>query len=432
VRCGLVRAQGAVMPRPLGTPAALLSCVALLAAAAPAGADTFKPTRFGDPPPGKCKSHDCSLREAAIAANANPGKDFIPLKRGTYELELGFGDGPFPTDGLDLFSAVRIRGAGAKKTSIDANGIDRPVEIGIGVTAAHMNVTLQELTLRGGDAGAPTAGNTQSQGGGVISARGNLTLSHVIVTGNEAQLGGGIASFADGALTIKNSTIAGNNAAEGGGIDLRAGLDPGEQKPARIFASTISGNFASKGAGILADGNPQPGDAPILKMLNSTVAGNQASAEGGGIMADNEATVTVDHVTVAYNVANSDNSSPNGGFGGGIVQHSSAVFDLSSSLLAGNTVGPGGLNPACDGTFGSDATTIISPPTITCGITGTFTADAMLGPLAENGGPTETVKLLAGSPAIGAAVECPPPNRDQRGEPRPEDCDSGAFERKGP
>jgi hypothetical protein len=424
---------GSITDKPTGRATlATVGLVAFLLLAAPAAADTFKPTRFDDPVPNGCKPKNCSLREAAIAANANEGKDLIPLKRGTYELELAFGDGPFPTDGLDLFTAVRIQGAGAKKTSIDANGIDRPVEIGIGVTRPDMNVTLQKLTLRGGDAGAATAGNTQSQGGGVISARGNLTLSHAIVTDNEAQFGGGIESFADGSLTIKKSTIAGNNAAEGGGIDLRAGLDPGEQKPARIFASTISGNFASKGAGILADGNPNPGDVPILKMLNSTVAGNQASAEGGGIMADNEATVTVDHGTVAYNVANSDNTSPNGGFGGGIVQHSNAVFDLSSSLLAGNTVGTGGVNPVCDGTFGSDATTIISPPTITCGITGTFTADAMIGTLAENGGPTETVKLLAGSPAIGAAVECPPPNRDQRGEPRPEDCDSGAFERKRP
>jgi hypothetical protein len=377
--------------------AALIVCLLLVATA---GADTFKPTRKDDPVPNGCRPHDCSLREASIAANANPGADLIPLKRGTYEIQLGFGDAPsFQSDGLDLFSAVEIRGAGPTKTRIDANGIDRPVEIGIGISAGHMNVTLRALTLRGGDAGAPTAGNSGSQGGGVISARGNLTLKHVVIRNNEAQFGGGIESFADGALRIKKSTIAGNNAGEGGAIDLGAGLDPGELVPVKISASTISGNFAGKGAGILADGNPEPGDPPRVKMVNSTVAGNMASAEAGGIMADNGATVTLDHTTVVDNMADSDN------VGGGDAGTGQAVA----------VEGQGGT--VC--TFNVSPFAIIDP------------ADRRLGLLDDNGGPTKTVKLLAGSLAIGFANSCP--KGDQRGVPRPhQDCDSGAFERKKP
>jgi hypothetical protein len=69
----------------------------------------------------------------------------------------------------------------------------------------------------------------------------------------------------------------------------------------------------------------------------------------------------------------------------------------------------------------------------TCSFGGAFTivSDALIGPLAGNGGPTQTVKLLSGSPAIGFTDGCP--SRDQRGEPRPdEDCDAGSYERKGP
>jgi hypothetical protein len=69
-----------------------------------------------------------------------------------------------------------------------------------------------------------------------------------------------------------------------------------------------------------------------------------------------------------------------------------------------------------------------------CGLTATgdlVVADAMLGPLQDNGGPTETHDLLPGSPAIDAgSMDCPPPDTDQRGVARPQGagCDIGAVE----
>jgi hypothetical protein len=58
---------------------------------------------------------------------------------------------------------------------------------------------------------------------------------------------------------------------------------------------------------------------------------------------------------------------------------------------------------------------------------GTTFADAMLGALAENGGPTPTMLPPAGSPALGIGTDCP--STDQRGEPRPATgCASGAVE----
>ncbi|HEY6042160.1 MAG TPA: choice-of-anchor Q domain-containing protein, partial [Anaerolineae bacterium] len=57
--------------------------------------------------------------------------------------------------------------------------------------------------------------------------------------------------------------------------------------------------------------------------------------------------------------------------------------------------------------------------------------DPKLAPLGHYGGPTKTMALLKGSPAIDAVLTgCPPPSVDQRGVSRPQGahCDIGAFE----
>jgi hypothetical protein len=93
--------------------------------------------------------------------------------------------------------------------------------------------------------------------------------------------------------------------------------------------------------------------------------------------------------------------------------------------LGGNCSGGvtnGGFNLATDGT---------------CGVNNV--PDVMLGPLADNGGTTQTHLPQPGSPAIDfVASGCPPPATDQRGAARPVDadnngtvwCDAGAVERQ--
>lgn len=397
--------------------AAVLSLALCVLLAAPAAADTFVPTRFDDPaPPNKCKPDDCSLREAIRASNNHNGRDEVVLGEGTYELEILPTDSPLNADGqLFVSGPATIRGLGPGETSIDANGIDR-------VLAAGGKSTLEGLTVKGGDAGANPFHS--SEGGGILGIGDKLALRNVLIKQNAAQLGGGL-EFRGIKLTIRDSTIAKNNAGEGGGIDLRAAF---AQPLMEIRSSTISGNSAGKGGGILADGfAPSTQIPPILDIDNSTVAGNMASAEAGGIMADNSATVTLDNSTVAYNQANSDNVGV--GDGGGVYQHSGAVFQLADSLIAENTVGQGGSGPQCAGTFtpfGSNVST--GGPGECPAINYT---DLGIGSLADNGGPTKTVALEAGSPALGAVNDCPA--RDQRGKQRPETgCDYGAYERKGP
>ncbi len=151
-------------------------------------------------------------------------------------------------------------------------------------------------------------------------------------------------------------------------------------------------------------------------------------------MADNGATVSLDNTTVAHNQANSDNVGV--AVAGGIHQHSGAVFEVTDSLIALNTIGQGGTGPACHGDFAGGGGTLVdstgSNPDCNFAVFPALTTTPLVGALAANGGPTQTVALMEGSPAINlGAIGCP--TGDQRGRNRPANpanCDAGAFERK--
>ncbi len=284
--------------------------------------------------------------------------------------------------------------------------------------------------------------NSAASGGGIdvdstnesiFTEEPRLTISKSSISSNTSSgPGGGIASSA-ASLRIKKTSIVANTALEGGGIDLR----PGPELPVTtIEASTISGNEATnKAGGILADGNPFSGadypDEPDLSVLNSTIAGNSANNDAGGVMGDNEAKVDIKNSSIGYNVANFDNIG--GAVAGGVYQHSNATFSINDSVLASNSVGQGGDDPDCSATqVFSGAGNVISSMT-GCSVSFTepfnaYSASTIAKNLADNGGPTETMKVPAGSAAIGFANDCP--SRDQRGKRRPDNCDSGGFENR--
>ena len=406
----------------------LVSCVLLAAAAVTnAGAATFEPTRLDDPPRGKCKPRDCSLREAIEAANDRVGRDRILLDKGTYRMEqvpvpgtASNKDGQFyPSDG------VTIRGLGPRKTKIDANHLDRAFSV---ATLAPKTV-IEGVTIREGDASADP--EHPNAGGGLFITGEDVVLRDVVVKDNQAQFGGGIKAAGD-QLTIVNSTIIVNQGQEGGGIDLRANF---VQPDVQIRSSTISGNTAQNGGGVMVDGTAAGGQvAPILFVENSTIALNFAFTSAGGVAGGQNAIVVLDNTTVASNGADADGVG--GGLAGGIFQGNNASFQLTDSVLALNTVGDSGSGPACHGEFeGAGSLVDASGSNPNCNFVGLFQPDTtttpMIGSLEDNGGPTKTIKLLSGSPAIGIALGCP--NKDQRGKPRPDTgCDAGAFERKGP
>jgi Ca2+-binding RTX toxin-like protein len=160
-----------------------------------------------------------------------------------------------------------------------------------------------------------------------------------------------------------------------------------------------------------------------LTLKDTTVSGGNTT-DGGGV-ANSYGTVTLTNSTVSGNSA--------GRQGGGVFTINGGTFNLANTILANSpsggdcfnsaTLNPSGVNLVEDGSCGS------SFPAGT---------DPNLGPLANNGGPTQTHALLAGSPAIDAVTDgsCPPPNEDQRGVARPQDgdgdtfadCDIGSFE----
>ncbi len=415
------------------SPHLLTVTVALCLAAMPvaqATGDTFKPTRFDDPKPNGCKPTNCSLREAVSAANVLSDKDTVQLSKGTYELTRSEEppSSPLEGGGLELIGPIRMAGAGAAETRIDANGVDRVIEIGYPPYVGAQKARLTGLTLKGGDPGAAGA----NEGGGIYSNGIFLTLIGVVIKDNAAQFGGGI-EHRGVFFTMKRSTIKNNNGGEGGGIHVIS--QDGDRPEMNIDDSTISGNNASKGGGILADGAALFGSLdPSVFLTNSTVARNSSAAEGGGLMSDNGALIELDNSTVAYNTADADGIG--GGVGGGIHQHTGALLQLGDSIIAANTVGATGSGPDCSATqsFGNldGGNVLTAGPTDCPGITAAdnqFVGSALIDPLADNGGPTRTIALRALSPALGYANSCPP--ADQRGESRGANCDSGAYERKG-
>jgi CSLREA domain-containing protein len=359
----------------------------LLALTLPAAlqAAVYIPSKTADTNDGVCDS-DCSLREAVAAANQNPGVDVILLHAGTYTLSA---TGP-ATGNLEIRSDLVLMGDGAGTTIIDGGGNGTIVSVARGAT-----VQIQDVTLRNGR--SPGAG-------GAIHNSGDLTLLRTVLTGNASVAGsagpgrgGAIASEGtDSSLTLADSTIANNTAQENGGGLLIGGY-------ARLSNVTIVGNRSGNlGGGLYFFASSQS------TVSNATIAGNAAALTGGGVFAENPA-----FIGIAPKVA--------------------------SSILAGNTAAH---QPDCSGSLDSSYDLIGNGagcfgPAGSHNKVGTAASpiDPKLGPLAANGGPTPTLALLAGSPAINAgnpatpgsgAAACGP--TDQRGVRRSGTCDIGAFE----
>ncbi len=420
----------------------------------------------------------CTLRAAIQEANALAGPDTIILPTGIYGLTTpGRGEDAAATGDLDITGDLAITGAGADATVIDGGGWD-----GIFQTAGQIDVHISGVTIRNGATasfsfgdglggfgggisngtgvtmtltGVTVIGNWASHGGGGISNGGTLTLADTIVSGNsgghavEAGGGGGISSW--GTATLIDSVISGNLAGlTGGGISAGGTLT--------LIDSTVSNNTAAAffGGGISAGG--------IVTITNSTISGNTVGlgsfldrGEGGGILVGGLATIT--NSTVSGNTANV--------LGGGIYIVTGASIELTNVTVSGNSAGADGggiYNSPANGSVasielkntivaknlagGNCAGAIISAghnleDADSCGFSATGdvpNADPLLGPLADNGGPTPTHALLAGSPAIDAGDSAGCPAADQRGVARPLDgdgdgsaaCDIGAYEAEGP
>jgi hypothetical protein len=274
-------------------------------------------------------------------------------------------------------------------------------------TATLTNVTLSgnSAGTGGGLANAGTAtltnvtlsgNNSAGFGGGVYDA-GTATLSNVTLSGNSAESGGGL--FTESGTTIlTNVTLSGNSATSDGGGMYNIGM-------ATLTNVTLNSNTARDGGGLYNDIGP-------ATLTNVTFSGNAATRNGGGIHHNTVDAATLINVTLSANSA--------GVSGGGI-------YRLTGTVTVKNTIvanSPSGAN--CAGGVTNSGFNLANDSS--CGFT--QVPNLMLGPLADNGGPTLTHMPQPGSPAIDfVAAGCPPPTTDQRGASRNvAACDAGAVE----
>jgi predicted outer membrane repeat protein len=304
---------------------------------------------------------------------------------------------------------------------------------GVWLVGTPGELIVQDSTIRrnlagsGGGIYATTAtvtrsaisGNFAAGFGGGIRAVTALTLSSSTVSGNTAgSTGGGI--FAATA-TLTNATVSNNSVLGGDGGGIRVNV-------ANVTNSTLSGNSAEGNGGGL--------DADTATLTNTTVSGNLSRADGGGIRAT---TATLLNCTVVENIALN---------GGGLFDNPGGTFSVRNTIVALNLVDLTGFGPdVAGGPFTSLGHNLIGNTPVGSGFTNGVNGDIVgtaanpidrkLGPLANNGWPTKTHALLAGSAAIDRGDNVGVPSTDQRGLPRVKDgnfngvaiVDIGAYER---
>jgi hypothetical protein len=342
---------------------------------------------------------------------------------------------------------ISIEGPGADLLTVSGPGPNSyPNNFRVFTVLQGGTVSVSGLTITHGYAplggGVPLVANV----GGGIANFGTLTLSNSTVTGNivdpcppnscfdqrPPSAGGGIFNgnkHGTAVLTIINSTVSGNEApyGEGGGIaNGSLNENGGVEMPAgtvilsnsnvsrnvstvaggifngfggwlMVTNSTLSGNSAGAAGGIYNPGT--------LTVSNSTLSGNSAGAGGGGIYNGYHGTLTVSNSTLSGNAGGSE--------GGGIYNYNElGGLAMGNTILAGNYAQFG---TDLYGQFTDDGYNLIG-------------VDPQLGPLQDNGGPTPTMALLAGSPALNAGDPSQLGVADQRGVLRTGAVNIGAYQ----
>ncbi len=400
-----------------------------------------------------------SLRQAILDTPAGGTVDFQPGLTGTITLTSGE---------LALDKDLTIAGPGASVITVSGNHAFRVFNI-----AATPTVTISGLTIADGkppnfghgsaveNAGTLTVSNSILSGnsasgafGGGIDNTGTLTVLNSTITGNDAGAGGAIANRGSAMATVIGSAITGNGTNfDGGGIlnsgtltvmgSLVRGNNAGggngggiyNEGTAAIMDSTISGNLSEgAGGGILNN----PFNGVQLTVSRSTITGNFAATHGSGIA--NQATLTITESTLSGNLG--EGISNYQGLATIIGCTISSNHDVEIEILGGETrtrntilAGTASGYPDVAGSLTSQGHNLIGNGTGGSGydpsdLVGSADnpIDPLLGPLQDNGGPTQTMALLPRSPALNAGDPTQLGVPDQRGVVRSGGVSIGAYQ----
>ncbi len=391
-------------------------------------ADSIPVTTTADSGPG-------SLR-AALAGAANGDTIDASGVAGTITLTSGE---------LVISKSVTLLGPGSKSLVVSGDNASRV-----------FNVTGAEVTIHG-----LTIANGQStQNGAGVNAAGStgsvITIKDCVVTNNHTPLdGGGVCNHPGVTMTISNCTVAGNSATGSGGGILN------DNSTVTVVASTLSGNSANLGGALFNNGASPSGTLTIIASTLNNNSANYGSAIYTGSGGSGSAAVTIANSTLSDNSGhesinndsywggtaslriNASTFSRHSGTGifndGGTMEVGDTIFNAPASASEANLANRGGtitsygynLSSDDGGGFLNHATDQVK-------------ADPKLGPLQNNGGPSPTHALLAGSPALDKgkrnAITALALDTDQRGLVRPVDfaevpnatggdgSDIGAFE----
>ncbi len=441
---------------------------------------TFTVNSLGDAGSGSGNSGD--LRYCVSQANANDQANSIVFDSTLFSTPQTITLSGSQLALTDPAGTQTITGPAAAVT-ISGGGNSRVFQVDPGVTASISGLTISGGSAVGAGGGLVNYGTTTLtdctlSGNTVVDPGGNYTLQGdggAVFNGQTAPNSDG-KTYGAANLTLTDCTLSGNTASSGGAF-CNSGM-------AYLTDCTLSGNSAFQGGGAFNN------NAANLTLTDCTVSGNSGSGSGGGLVNDG-ATITLYNCTIS---GNSEGSA--GGGGGGALANYSGTANLSDCTLSGNSayVGGGVYNSHYSGTVNLTACTvsgnfsqyvsqyaggglqnggtanltdtIVSGNTDPSGasditgsdVTGSFNlvgtggsgglgngqsgnivltslTGFVLAPLGNNGGPTQTIALLPGSPAIGAGViadypgTTTPITTDQRGEPLDTpDPDIGAFQ----
>jgi len=347
---------------------ALLAFAVLLVVVTRAQAATLTVTRTDDPVSATCVPGNCSLRAAIAKANTDGADDTIAIPAGNYQLTSAAGGA------VTISASMTLAGVGARSTVITPASGDQLFLVDAGTVA------IDDLTL---------TGSTAPDNGGAleISSSAAVTIERDTLSNDTIGFddGGAIYDASSGQLTIDSSTFSDNKGYNGGALY--------SVPPTRIVNSTFFGN---NGGDSTHNGDGGAMQVFNATLINDTITGNEC-----------------------WNTS---------GCGGGVI----GPFSAADTIISGNSDNGGSTADNCSSTVTVTGPDLENGTSCTFAAHGGINANPLLGPLQNNGGPTNTMEPGAGSAAIGAGTNATCASVDQRGGARPSpatpQCDIGAVE----